>query len=209
MPGQHWPQAGQLVDVGTAEQAELHAVVDDVRPPEQLHLRLPVQRDGRPAPDLPLGAPVSVSWTSPAGQHVLPSSLVDRPTPGVPLWKLAPEGEPVVLQRREFVRVAEALRVRLQRDGDSSWSAALSDLSEGGARCVLRSTDDLQPGDLLHLALLLEGQQLALPAAVLAVEQAADRTTLRLQFQDLGRVGDLVRRHVLEQQQRARAVGRP
>lgn len=207
MASQHWPHAGQRVDVHITEDAALRAVVDDVRPPEQLHLRLPVQRDGAPPPDVPVGATVALMWTSSAGQHLLTSTLVDRPSPGVPLWKLAPDSEPVVAQRRDFVRVAEARRLTLQRGDDRPWIAAVCDLSEGGIRCVVREANDLRAGDALQLVASLEGRDLELPAVVLAVEQVEDRTTLRLQFSAVGRHADVLRRHVLEQQQRARTVG--
>lgn len=206
MPASHWPHPGQRVDVRVAEDATLLAVVDDVRAPEQLHLRLPVQRDGSPAPDVPLGATVAVTWTSASGQHVLPSTLVDRPAAGVPLWRLAPDHEPVVLQRRDFVRVAESMRVSLQRDDHGAWTAALCDLSEGGVRCVVRRPNDLAVGDVLQLTLSLEDRQLELPATVLGVDDDGERTTLRLQFAELGRRADLLRRRVLRQQQRARGV---
>jgi hypothetical protein len=202
-----WPHAGQKVDVDVETTPSLLlAVVDDVRPPEQLHLRVPVQRDGAPAPEVPIGAAVDITWTSSAGQHVLPSTLVALPRARVQLWKLAPNAAPLVLQRREFVRVPETLRVQLRRD-EQLWVAGLCDLSEGGARCVVLTTNDLAEGDVLRIAISFEEQQLDLPAAVVGVERHDDRTTARLRFEQLGREADVLRHHVLEQQRRARAAG--
>lgn len=203
-----WPHPGQRVDVEIPDDAAaLIAVVDDVRPPEQLHLRIPVQRDGSPSPTLPLGSPLALRWTSPAGQHVLPSTLVGMPEARVELWKLEPAEDPQVVQRRDYVRVPETLKVTLRR-GEDLWVAGLCDLSEGGARCVVLTPTDLAEGDELLLCLSLESQQLELPAAVVGVQQGEDRTTARVRFQALGRQADLlVRRRVLEQQRRARAAG--
>ena len=202
-----WPYAGQRVDVRVDDAASLLvAVVDDVRPPEQLHLRVPVQRDGTPAPEVPVGTDVDVTWTSPAGQHVLPSTLVGLPETRVLLWKLEPESEPLVVQRREFVRVPETLRVTLRR-GDELWIAGLCDLSEGGARCAVLTPNDLSEGDVLRISVTIDERDLDLPAAVLGVEQEEERTTARVRFEQLGREADVLRRRVLEQQRRARAAG--
>ena len=202
-----WPQAGQRVDVQVpADASLLLAVVDDVRPPEQLHLRVPVQRTGDPAPEVPVGSPVALSWTSTAGRHVLPSTLVAMPQARVMLWKLEPASEPTVVQRREFVRVPETLQVALRR-GDQLWVAGLCDLSEGGARCVVLTPNDLAEGDVLQVAISLEEHDLDLAASVVSVEQGEERTTTRLCFESLGREADVLRRRVLEQQRLARAKG--
>lgn len=184
----------------------LVAVVDDVRPPEQLHLRVPVQRDGSPSPEVPVGSPLSLTWTSPAGQHVLPSTLVATPEVRVQLWKLQPAEDPRIVQRREFVRAPETLKISLRR-GDELWIAGLCDLSEGGARCVVLTPNDLAEGDVLRLTLSLESQELDLPGAVVGVEQDDARTTTRVRFDELGPTADVLRRRVLEQQRRARAAG--
>ena len=207
MAARDWPDAGQRVDVDIAAAPSLLlAVVDDVRPPEQLHLRVPVQRNGEPAPEVPVGASVDVTWTSVAGQHVLPATLVALPEARVQLWKLEPNAAPLVLQRREYVRVPETLTVSLRR-GDQLWVAGLCDLSEGGARCVVLTSNDLVEGDVLRIAISFEEQQLDLSAAVVGVEQGDERTTARLRFEQLGREADVLRRRVLEQQRRARAAG--
>ena len=207
MATDQWPRAGQRVDVQIDEDSSLlMAVVDDVRAPEQLHLRVPVQRTGEPAPEVPVGSAVSLSWTSPAGQHVLPSTLVALPETKVRLWKLEPEADPLVVQRREYVRVPETLRVSLRR-GDELWIAGLCDLSEGGARCVVLTPNDLSPGDVLTVTVTIDDRQLDLPGAVVGVDQQDERTLARVRFEELGRDADVLRRRVLEQQRRARAAG--
>lgn len=204
-----WPRAGQRVEVEVEEPSRLLlAVVDDVRPPEQVHLREPVEPSGAPTPEVAIGASVAVRWTSAAGQHVLPSTLVEHPRTRTRLWKLAPDSEPVVIQRRNYVRVPETLRVTLRR-GDELWIAGLCDLSEGGARCAVLTPNDLSEGDSLHMLLTLGEHELDLPAAVIgvAVDDERRRTTARLRFDVLGREADLLRHRVLELQRRARAAG--
>lgn len=207
MATEPWPRPGQRVDVRIDDDGSLLlAVVDDVRAPEQLHLRVPVQRTGEPAPEVPVGTAVALSWTSAAGQHVLPSTLVGLPEARVQLWRLAPDAEPVVFQRREFVRVPETLKVSLQR-GAELWIAGLCDLSEGGARCVVLTPNDLAEGDVLRVSITIGDDALDLTAAVVGLEQDDDRTTARLRLETEARAADVIRRRVLEQQRRARAAG--
>lgn len=203
-----WPATGQRIGVRLdACTSPLIAVVDDVRAPEQLHLREPVSSLGGQPPAVPLGTPLALLWTSVAGQHVLPSRLVDRPRTRVPLWRLEPEGEVVVVQRREFVRVPDTLEVELHR-GEDAWVGRLADLSEGGARCAVPVADDLHEGDDLHLHLRVDDEELHVPAVVLAVTVGgAGRASARLRFDPARREADLLRRRVLEQQRRARAAG--
>ena len=203
-----WPESGQRIGVRLdTSTSSLIAVVDDVRPPEQLHLREPVTASGGPSPAVEIGTPLSLLWTSSAGQHVLPSRLVDLPRARVPLWRLEPQGEVVVVQRREFVRVPDTLEVELHR-GDDCWVGRLADLSESGARCAVPTAGDLHEGDELRLHLRIDDEELHVPAVVLAVTPgAAGRATARLRLDARRHEADLLRRRVLEQQRRARAMG--
>lgn len=203
-----WPETGQRIGVRLDTcTSPLIAVVDDVRAPEQLHLREPVTSDGGQPPPVPLGAPLALLWTSVAGQHVLPSRLVSLPRARVPLWRLEPECDAVVVQRREFVRVPDALEVELHR-GEEQWVGRLCDLSEGGARCAVHVAGDLHEGDELRLHLRVDDEDLQVPAVVLAVTAGeAGRASARLRFDTQRREADLLRRRVLEQQRRARAAG--
>lgn len=203
-----WPATGQRIGVRMDSCASpLIAVVDDVRPPEQLHLREPVTAEGGSPPAVPLGTALALLWTSVAGQHVLPSRLVDRPRTRVPLWRIEPVGEVGVVQRREFVRVPDTLQVELHR-GDQAWVGRLADLSEGGARCAVPAVSALHEGDELHLHLHVDEEELHVPATVLAVtELESGRVSARLRFDPARREADLLRRRVLEQQRRARAAG--
>lgn len=203
-----WPVSGQLLRVDVlGGPVGLTGVVDDVRPPEQVHLREPVPPSGavigHPAP----GTPVRLVWTTPAGEHTLHATVEPQPAAAVPLWRLHPESEPVVRQRREFSRVADTLLVQIRR-GTTSWSARVADLSEGGVRCVLLEENDLAVGDEVTVRMELEQRAVEVTAVVLdVVEERESRTRARLRFGELRREGDVIRRRVLEQQRRARLVG--
>lgn len=202
-----WPVAGQRLRVDVlGGPVGLTGVVDDVRPPAQVHLREPVPPNGsviaHPAP----GTRVRLVWTTPAGEHTLHAVVEDQPAAPVPLWRLAPDSEPVVRQRREFIRVADTMLVQLRR-GTAGWTARVADLSEGGVRCVLLDDNDLAVGDDVTVRMELEERAVEVAAVVLAVvAEGGSRTSARLRFGELKREGDLIRRRVLEQQRRARLV---
>ena len=208
-----WPRTGQRVDVllpGTGER--MLAVVDDARPPEQLHLREPVTPDGAPAAWVPVGKELMLRWTTPAGLHELAVVLADFPFNRVQLWKLVPLTVPVVDQRREYLRAPDALQAELSR-GTHRWHGIVIDISEGGARCVVEEPADLVLGSTLSVVIDVEGEPIAVDADLLALEPMegpieAPRATIRLRFHKLGRAADIVRRRVLEQERRARAMAR-
>ena len=148
-----------------------------------------------------------LQWTSPAGRHELVTAFTGLLPGRVPLWRLLPRTELRTVQDRRFARAGDALPAVLER-GDTSWPAVVADLSEGGARCVVDSRD-VAITDTVVLSLEVEGRSLHLTARVLAaVPTSAGRCELRLEFLDVGRAGDVVRRRVLAQQRRARAVSR-
>lgn len=203
-----WPASGQLLRVDVLLGPEgLKGVVDDVRPPDQLHLREPVPPPGADLPEPSPGTPVRLVWTTAAGEHTLHATMESRPQTRVPLWRLRPEGEPVVRQRREFIRVPDTLLVAMSRD-DDCWSARVMDLSEGGMRCVLLDDHDLADGDEVRVAMDMDEGRVVIPSVVLEVLSGqGGRTVARVRFGELKREGDLLRRRVLQQQRRARAVG--
>ena len=213
MPIPVWPRTGQRVDVflpGSGEQ--VLAVVDDARPPAQLHLREPVTADGAPIPRVPVGKQLLLRWTTPAGLHEVAVVLVDFPFNRVQLWKLVPLKTPVIDQRREYLRAPDALQALLAH-GTHRWHGVVIDLSEGGARCVVEEPADLVVGSRLEVVIDVDGEAIAVAADLLSVEPMegpieTPRATIRLRFHELGRAADIVRRRVLEQERRARAMAR-
>lgn len=202
-----WPRIGQRVDVHVDDDTLL-AVVDDTRPPDQLHLREPVRLDGSPGPSGTIGTSLRLGWPAPTGYHVLPVRLTGVPEVRGRLWRLLPLGDVEVLQRREFVRVRDSLAVVLHREG-SSWPASVCDLSEGGARCVLTDCTPLEEGDHVQMEAEINGESIRVDARVVAVEAMRGSTTgARLRFAELRHEGDVLRRRVLDVQRRARALER-
>ncbi len=208
-----WPRTGQRVDVLLPGTDELMvAVVDDARPPEQLHLREPVTPEGAPVARVPVGKELLLRWTTPAGLHELVVVLVDFPFNRVELWKFVPLTVPVIDQRRKYLRAPDALQAELT-SGTHRWHGIVIDISEGGARCVIDEPADLMVGSTLNVVVAVEGGPIVADADVLALEPMdgpleTPRATVRLRFHKLGRAADLVRRRVLGQERRARAMAR-
>ena len=200
------PRVGERVDVTvSSDGAQLLAVVDDVLADGALVLRAPVDLAGADVDALPAGAALTVTWISFRGRHDLdvvlgPSSKTRD------LWRLAAAGEARTTQLRRYARASDTRPARLVRAGDQ-WPAVVGDISEGGARCSLIERGEIHAGDRVVVHVTVESTDLALPAKVLEVTaQEAGRSQLRLEFADLGRTADVVRRHVLDQQRRARAT---
>jgi hypothetical protein len=207
-----WPTAGMLVDVRVSETGrQLRAVVDDVRPPDQLHLRAPVTLAGSPVEPLELGASLLLGWGDAASRGELPVVLADVPPLRAPVWRLTPASATVVEQRRASLRAPAFLRVELRR-GPDRWQAGLCDLSAGGARCLVGAADDLRAGDRLHLRFDLDEQPVLLAAELLAVEplddQRGGRATLRLRFATDDAAVAQLRERVRDHARMGLAVGR-
>lgn len=209
MDDQQWPRSGQRVDLELPGIDEpLVAVVDDIRAPEQLHVREPVQRNGIPGPTAGLGTTMRIGWGTRAGYHVLEVLLAGTPALRMRLWRLEPVGMIAVLQRRAFIRVADSLPVELHR-GEMMWLASVCDLSEGGARCVLSSKAAIAAGDRVQLAAEIDGTPIRVDAVVVELERLGEaRASVRLRFAELRREGDVIRRRVMDVQRRARALER-
>ena len=202
------PPAGSSLLVHTPTGARLSTTVDDDVSADCLLVHPPLGTGGVPVATLPAGSPLQLSWTTAGGRHELDAVLVEVRRDRVPLWRLAAEGETRTTQLRRYARAAASLQGELTR-GRDTWSALLSDLSEGGARALVQSPTGLTAGDGVLLYLTLEGQRLQLPGRLLPFVPAdVGRTELRVEFEGLGRAADLLRRRVLEQQIRARGARR-
>lgn len=200
------PPAGQsllLVDVTSGVQ--LSTIVDDVAP-GCLLVQPPVGTGGVPAASLPVDSPLLLCWNSAGGRHELDAVVVEVRRDRVPLWRLAAQGETRTTQLRRYARAADSLSGELTR-GRDTWSAVVCDLSEGGARALVRDAASLGVGDTVLLYFTIDGQRLQLPGRLLPfVPAQVGRTELRLEFEGIGRAADLLRRRVLEQQIRARSA---
>ena len=199
------PRAGHsLVIVDTTSGARLSTIVDDDVSPDCLLVQPPLGTGGVPVDPLPAGTRLELSWTTAGGRHELDAVLVEVRHDRLPVWRLAAEGETCTTQLRRYARAADSLPGELTR-GRDTWSAVVSDLSEGGARALVAEARGLVAGDAVLLYLTIDGQRLQLPGRLLPfVPAQVGRTELRLEFDALGRTADLLRRRVFEQQVRAR-----
>lgn len=203
------PPAGTSVHLTVVDTgATCMSVVDDDRSSDCLLVQEPLGTGGAPVATLPMGTQVLVTWTTAAGRHELDAALVDVHRGRVLLWQLAARGQTSTVQLRRYARAADSLRGELTR-GRDRWPALVSDLSEGGARTLLKDATGLAPDDSVLLYVTVEGERLQLPGRLLPFTPAqVGRTEVRLQFGELGRSADLIRRRVLDLQIRARAVRR-
>ena len=201
------PPAGQhvlLTDVRTDTQ--LMTIVDDDLAPDCLLVQPPLGAGGRPVAALPTASPLRVCWTTAAGRHELDTTLVEVQRGRRELWRLVAAGSTRTTQLRRFARAADSLPGELTR-GRDRWSALVSDLSEGGARALVADPAGLAPDQTVLLYLTLEDQRLQLTGRLLPFTPAeVGRTELRLEFADIGRAADIIRRRVLALQIRARAA---
>jgi hypothetical protein len=200
------PAAGQSLLVVTATGARLTTMVDDDVAPDCLLVHPPLGTGGVPVATLPAGSPLLLGWTTARGRHELDAILVEVRRDRVPLWWLAAEGETRTTQLRRYARATDSLQGELTR-GRDTWSAVLSDLSEGGARALVQDPTGLSAGDDVLLYITVEGQRLQLPGRLLPFVPAdVGRTELRVEFAGIGRAADVLRRRVFEQQIRARGA---
>lgn len=196
--------AGQQVTALVDDVRDQRCVVDQVRAPHGLVLRKPVTIQQ----ELADGSSILLRWKTAAGRHEMRTRLAREVQDVMPLWELDALDEPSIWQRRAFTRAADALPMHLRQE-DLLWRGVVVDLSEGGARCVLRHAEGVVVAAPAELHMMLEDTQLALPARLLSLETHEDeRQIVRLQFGPLGRTSDLLRRRVMEQQRRARALSR-
>ena len=203
------PPAGASLLVTVADTgATSTTVVDDDRSPDCLLLREPLATGGVPVAALPPGTRLLLTWTTGAGRHELDASVVEVRRDHVPLWHLAAPGPTRTSQLRRYARAADSLNGEITR-GRDRWPAVVSDLSEGGARTLLKDATGLAADDTVLLYVTVEDQRLQLPGRLLPFTAAqVGRTEVRLEFQDIGRQADVIRRRVLELQIRARASRR-
>lgn len=199
------PSAGQrAVLTVTRTGADLPTLVEDDPSPDCVLVFEPLGLDGKPVQQLPDGTALVLTWTSPAGRHELDTVFVRRQDGRAALWQLAAAGTPRTSQQRRYARAADGLTGELTR-GRENWPVTVCDLSEGGARVLVSGAGGLQVGDGVMLYVTVEDDRLMLPGHVLPFRTSdVGRTELRLEFGEVGRAADVLRRRVLALQIQAR-----
>lgn len=201
-----WLVPGQRVELNVEQFPPSLSVVDSAGTRE-IRIAGPLGHDGGPLAPPVAGTRALLIWPTERGWHRLETDLVAEVPGHVVLWSLRPLGRPSVEQRRAFARAPVALRVRLQRE-EQTWHGVTLDIGEGGLRCVISDPGELAAGAHLLVSMVIDGHEISCTAELLEVSVDSGRSVVRARFEDLGRNADILRRHVLEQQRRARAVSR-
>lgn len=165
-----------------------------------------------------LGERLSVRWRASRGIGTLNGHVVHATVGQLPSWTVAVDGDPVVIQRRRFVRVPVTLPVLAVVPGEvgvaeQRWLLTTVDLAEGGMRCL--APDPVEEidgpswpaeGDVeLHFA--IAGTRFVVPARIVWSSPAVRGRVypLSIAFKFVGlprRWADQLRRFVFSQEAR-------
>jgi c-di-GMP-binding flagellar brake protein YcgR len=150
---------------------------------------------------------VELSWMSPRGRYEQPCRVLGSSnSAGAKLWRLRPIRQPMLIQRRRYIRVRARLDVVLDLDGESV-PATTVDISEGGFRVRLprRHITELQR---TVVRTIIGRERVAAPGYVVRatdLDDESDQPEAVVAF-DIGAQGaEAIRRHILHLQLRARA----
>ena len=152
-----------------------------------------------------------VSWAEGTAGIELPTLVTESRAAPYPIWVLAPKGPAQRVQRREYVRIPESpdsVQLRLFTSAGAV-SAAVLDLSEGGARCTVPIAVGAGIGDRFELVLSFEDVEISSACAVVRSHTVDQHTELGVRFADLRTAdADRVRAHVFARQAHLRAASK-
>ena len=153
---------------------------------------------------------VELSWMSPRGRYEqLCRVLGSASSSGAKLWRLRPIRQPLLIQRRRYIRVRACLDVILDLDGEAV-PATTVDISEGGFRVRLprRDIPELQR---TVVRTVIGRERVAASGYVVRTIELDDDTeqTEAVVAFDIGAGSEAIRRHILHLQLRARAKREP
>jgi hypothetical protein len=172
------------------------------------------------------GEPLALRWPSVRGICEVAATLVSvERERAVALWRVQPEGEVRILQRRRFVRADATAPVTVAPIPADPGAgrvdpvmATLTNLSEGGARCRVEDITALEKAGLaengeIELRLSLGAAIVRVLGVVIRITPDVpwtpkDRAEIVSAFDAPDQAADLIRRYVLEQQVLARRAAR-
>jgi c-di-GMP-binding flagellar brake protein YcgR len=202
-----WPELHARVELfGPWHDVWLPSIIED-REDEHITVAVPNGPDsivpvvGRP------GDILTVHWVSARGAAEVDCRLGEVERRTLASWHLHALGQPVVRQRRMFVRAEVHLPVIVvDQLGEPPLEGWVVDLSEGGIRLVTPGKE-LDAGHRALLQLEIEGQEVFVQGEVLRIRPNADGfATIALKFVDLHhRDADRIRRFVFGAQLRTPA----
>ena len=166
-----------------------------------LSVAAPLETTGE---DLPrAGQLVEVFWAQPRARIILPCKLVEI-SESPYRWVLEPIAEPVVSNRREYVRggggppVALAAPLEMSSDDQQQLNGRLLDISEGGLRCWVATPGEMRVGDKMQASVTLGAGDVEVEGAVHTVRAAIEEPGhhVILTFRTAEKVARVIRQHV-------------
>jgi c-di-GMP-binding flagellar brake protein YcgR len=131
-----------------------------------------VARPERAGPSLvaaDVGDTLLLAWTSEDAMYEVPVTLVTAGDTHPPTWALRPLGPVRRQQRRASFRLEVRLSATLGTDAAAAGLAQVSDLSEGGLRCMPPDGPAFAEGDQVWVRLTLPDEEITLDATVVRV----------------------------------------
>lgn len=153
---------------------------------------------------------VELSWLSPRGRYEQQCRLESSgPSTNVPSggrrWRLRPLRQPILVQRRRYIRVRANVDVTIDL-GAERLAGSTVDVSEGGFR-IRVPRREIADSQHTVVRASIGGTKVALPGYVVRTTDAdPDLTEAVIAFQAHGTDAEAVRRMVLHLQLRARAA---
>jgi hypothetical protein len=160
-----------------------------------LSVAAPLETTGDDVPRT--GQLVEVFWAEPRVRVILPCKLVEIAESPY-RWVLEPIAEPVVSNRREYVRGGGGPAVELADYEDQRLGGRLLDISEGGMRCWVPTPGDMKVGDKMQASVALGAGEVEVEGAVHTVRAAVEEPGhhVILTFRTPETVARVIRQHV-------------
>lgn len=151
-----------------------------------------------------LGSSLGLSWQGCSGPMAVQVTLVAKELRRVATWRLQPEGNVVINQRRQYVRAGTLVPMSLHTV-DGSLGGHLLDVSEGGLLFVTRSDRSLDLEGRSEAVFTLVGNDFRVFCEVVRIDRDDARLFAAFRFTDLSPAhGDRIRRAVFALQARDR-----
>jgi hypothetical protein len=188
------PRVGTAMYVVHAEGVNYHSRLESIDG-ETLSVAAPLETTGEDAPRP--GQIVEVFWAQPRARIILPCKLVEIAESPY-RWVLEPIAEPVMSNRREYVRGGGGPPVKLADYEDQLLNGRLLDISEGGLRCWVAAPGDMKVGDKLQASVALGAGEVEVEGAVHTVRAALEEPGhhVILTFRTRETVARVIRQHV-------------
>ena len=151
-----------------------------------------------------LGASLILRWLGRSGPMTVPVTLVAKDRRQVSMWRLKPEGNVLIDQRRHHFRASTLMPIVFHSEGEAI-GGHLLDLSEGGVRFASSPARELQIGATGEIRFCVLEEEFRLGVGVVRARDEAERVLVACRFTAVqGADQDRVRRAVFALQVRMR-----